>query len=111
MAKLKRNAGEYGRINILRSAKVKSGQDLLLTNEQNLPVKRGQDYREMHYLPNHQIESHDDPIYSYSSSEDKFSSKLEKLIASIEIIKSNPIWKKSEQKFVPSPRFDQSLDT
>ena len=41
-----------------------------------------------------------------SSSEDIFQDKLNKLIATIERIKRNPILKGQEQQFSPSPQFD-----
>ena len=46
-----------------------------------------------------------DPVES--SSEDPFLDKLDELIATIERIKRNPVWKEQQQEFSPSLKFDR----
>ena len=67
-----------------------SHPSLMLTNERNNP----------HLAP-----VNSDPVES--SSEDPFLDKLDELIATIERIKRNPVWKEQQQEFSPSLKFDR----
>ena len=66
-----------------------SHPSLMLTNERNNP----------HLAP-----VNSDPVES--SSEDPFLNKLDELIATIERIKRNPVWKQQQHEFSPSIQFD-----
>ena len=44
-----------------------------------------------------------------SSNEDTFLHKLEELVATIERIKRNPVWKEQKQTFSLSPKFDPNI--
>ena len=103
------NAGDYNRYSIQRFTPTGGiGQDLRINEDQ--------DYQEIDHINPIPIskfkrnQQHFEPVSNNpinSSTDDPFLSKLEELIATIERIKRNPVWKEQEQVFVPSPRFDK----